>query len=435
MEPEAFRQIVADSLAEGLPPALTPREGRMPSLSPGGRVLAVVGPRRAGKTFFLYQMMGEILRAGRAARDEILFVDFEDYRLRDARPEDAETLLEAFAQATGKPPRFLLFDEIHRLPHWSRVLRTLHNRRRYAIAVTGSNAALLASDVATELRGRYEDRLVLPFSFREFLRHRGLSPDVRRLDAPGRGLVARAFDDYLRRGGFPEAATLEPESARRRLLQSYFDTIFFNDLVERHGIRARHLLDLLMRNALEGAASVFSISAFEKQLKARGLPGSKRSIAEYLRRLEEAFFLATSEKFDFSPRRRTMNPKKTYLMDTGFALLGGAFSENRGRLLENAVALEFFRRRRRFFYAKGEGECDFVVQSGTRPAEAWQVCWEVNTGTEAREVRGLLGAMREFKIPRGGILTSAQEGTRRADGREILLTPVWKWLLSAPIED
>ena len=135
------------------------------------------------------------------------------------------------------------------------------------------------------------------------------------------------------------------------------------------------------------------------------------------------------EKFDFSPRKRMMNPKKVYLMDMGFSLLGGAFTENRGRLLENVVAIELFRNRRRVMCFKGKGECDFIVQEGTRPKEAWQVCWEISRSNEKREMNGLAAARRELGVKKGGILTYNQEGTRTLDGAKIPLVPIWKWLL------
>ena len=135
------------------------------------------------------------------------------------------------------------------------------------------------------------------------------------------------------------------------------------------------------------------------------------------------------EKFDYSPRKRMMNPKKIYLLDTGFSLLGGAFAENRGRLLENVVAVELYRRRLKTMYFKNKSECDFIVQKGTRPEEAWQVCWELNTTNEKRELKGLLEARRCLKIEKGGILTYNQEETRTIDGTAICLLPVWKWLL------
>jgi len=121
----------------------------------------------------------------------------------------------------------LFFDEVQRLPSWSRVVRTLHNTRRYSIVVTGSNATLLSSEIATELRGRYEDCLILPFSFREFLRFRKIEWTAALLATPKAGLVLKAFDDYLLYGGFPEPAGIREEAARRQLLQSYFNMIFY----------------------------------------------------------------------------------------------------------------------------------------------------------------------------------------------------------------
>ena len=435
MELSALQRIVSEWVRGADLPAMTRRDAPLPDLAPPRPILSVVGPRRAGKTYFVYQLIGRLLGSGKAAREDILFVDFEDYRLRDVRPEDIDGLLAAFYQITGRPPRYLFFDEVHRLPSWSRVVRTLHNTRKYTIVVTGSNASLLGSEIATELRGRYEDVLILPFSFREFLDLRGISWTPASLASPESGLVLRAFDDYLRFGGFPEVASAADERAKRKTLQTYFDTTFYRDVLDRHGIRARDLLELLMRNMLEGYASVFSISAFEKQLKSHGLAGSKRSIAIYMRYLEEAFFVTAFEKFDYSPRKRTMNPKKAYLMDNGFSLLGASFTENKGRLLENAVAVELFRRRAKTMYYKGKGECDFVVRLRPRPEEAWQVCWEVNRDNEKRELQGINEARRRLGIEKGGVLTYSQEGTRMIDGATIPIQPVWKWLLALPPSD
>ena len=123
----------------------------------------------------------------------------------------------------------------------------------------------------------------------------------------------------------------------RKLLQSYFHTIFYRDILERYHIKARYVLDALMREILEAFSETFSIGQFEKQLKNNDLSGSKRTIANYLHYLQEAFFIIANDKFAYSPRRRIMNPKKVYLMDTGLAALGRPFSENRGKVIENLV--------------------------------------------------------------------------------------------------
>jgi len=124
-----------------------------------------------------------------------------------------------------------------------------------------------------------------------------------------------------------------------------------------------------------------------------------------------------------------MNPKKTYLLDTGFSLLSTEFSENKGKLLENAVAIEMFRRRAECFYYKGRRECDFIIREGAKPKAAIQVCWELTTKNESRELQGLREAMKAFSIEAGFILTNDEEKELVFDDAKIRIIPVWKWLL------
>ncbi|RMF87574.1 MAG: ATP-binding protein [Nitrospirae bacterium] len=435
MNRDALLAVVAEWLEEGEVPPLVPREGPHPDLPALKRILAVVGPRRAGKTYFLYQLVGSLLQGGRHAKGEILFVDFEDYRLAGFSADHVEELLAAFAQLAGRPPRFLFFDEVQQVAGWSRILRTLHNRRRFRIVVSGSSSRLLHREVASELRGRYEDRLMLPFSFREFLRYEGLEVRATTAHTAARGAILAAFDRYLAKGGFPEVVAATSERERRALLRSYYQTIFYRDTVERHGIKVRHLLEMLMGNLLESYADRFSISRFERQLKAHGLAGSKRTISNYLAYLEEAFFVLTHEKFAYSPRKRLMNPKKVYLMDTGFAALGRPFSENRGRLLENVVAVELYRRGEEAYYYGGRHECDFLLKRGRQPVQALQVCWEVTPVNRRRELAGLAEARRVLGVEEGLILTYAQRGEEAVGGWKVPVVPVWEWLVFGGPED
>jgi len=125
-----------------------------------------------------------------------------------------------------------------------------------------------------------------------------------------------------------------------------------------------------------------------------------------------------------------MNPKKIYLTDTGFVALGRTFTENRGRILENVVAIELFRSDAEFYYFKDRNECDFVIKQGLRPTHAIQVCWELNKRNEKREFAGLANACRILGLSAGIILTYAQEGKREEKGLKISVLPVWKWLLT-----
>ena len=428
MKTEILKKIIAEWIEEKVLPPLIKRDAPDLALDRVSEIIAMAGPRRAGKTWYLYQLIQDLLGQGNRRREDILFIDFEDYRLTEFTAADMDGLLVSFQQVTGKAPTFLFFDEIQKLRGWSRVLRTLHNQGRYRIVVTGSNAGLLGREIATELRGRCRSILILPFSFPEFLRFHGIPHDERTLLTPARGRVQKAFEQYLNEGGFPEVVKKETVPEKRELLQTYYRTIFYRDILERYNVKAKSVLEAVMRFSLNAFSDLFSISMFAKELKRHRLPGSKQTISNYLGYLQEAFFLTANEKFSYSPRQRIMNPKKIYLLDTGFSLLSTDFSGNRGKLLENAVAVELFRRRAECFYFKGRRECDFIVKRGTKPEAAVQVCWELTPKNEAREFRGLREAMNALAIEEGFILTNDAEGEMTFEGARVRILPVWKWL-------
>ena len=187
-----------------------------------------------------------------------------------------------------------------------------------------------------------------------------------------------------------------------------------------------------MGELLESSGTLFSIGRFEKTLRRGGLPGTKQTVANYLRYLQDAFFIFTHEKFSHSPRKRLMNPKKVYLADTGFAALGRSFSENRGRVLENAVAIELHRRGEEVFYFKGRHECDFILRRGRHPTEAIQVCWQLDTHSERRELAGLREAARSLNLQRLTVLTFDQRDELEAAGRAVRVVPAWEWMARPP---
>jgi hypothetical protein len=431
MKTEIAKRIVAEWLEEQSLPPVVARDIPAIDLEHLKEILAIVGPRRAGKTFFMYQLIQGLLDGGKHTREDILFVDFEDYRLADFKPADVESLFVAFNQLTGKFPKYVFLDEIQHLPGWSRVLRTLHNQRRYRLVISGSNSELLSREIATELRGRYQDVLMLPLSFTEALRFKGVPYTERTLLTTSRGKVLKVFDEYLEEGGFPEVLGKTTAMEKKRTIQNYYRTIYYKDIIERYNIKAKYVLEAMMRYCLDVYADLFSISTFTHHLKTNGLPGSKRTVSNYLQYLREAFFLIVHDKFSYSPRKRLMNPKKVYLLDVGFGFLATEFSENKGKLLENIVAIELFRRQEETFYYKGRQECDFVIKRGNRPTLAIQVCWVLNERTQERELNGLIEAMAKLGIKQGMIFTYDQETTLKHKTHSIQVLPVWKWLLTA----
>jgi len=429
MDVSSFKNIIAEWLSEWEPPPLTNRTLTPVHLKKLSDILAVVGPRRSGKTYFMCQLIMELFDNG-VAREEILFLDFEDFRLNDMKPSDIENLFTAFYQLTDRNPSFLFFDEVHNMPQWSKVIRTLHNQGRYKIIVSGSNSKLLAKEISTELRGRYRDIMMLPFSFQEILRFKNISWDRKTFHIPSKGGLIRVFDDYLKEGGFPEVIKRDNNTEKRHLLQSYYQTLFYRDILERHNIRAKVVMESLMQYCLDTFGTLFSISSFTNLLKSNDMPISKKTVSNYLQYLRDAFFIIANEKFDFSPRKRLMNPKKIYLLDVGFANLATSFSENRCKFLENIVAIELFRRQEEMFYYKNRYECDFVVKQGLKPNLAIQVCLEMDINNRNRELKGLYEAMKKLKLKHGLILTYQQEGEEKINDLSVKILPVWKWLLN-----
>lgn len=429
MNSESALKIVSEWLFETTLPDLLHRGVPIDDSNPGnGPIIAVVGPRRAGKTYYLFQRI-ERLIAEKVPKDEILFIDFEDYRLKGFKPDDITVIFEAFQRLTGKQPRHLFFDEIQQVPDWSRLLRTLHNRRTYSITITGSNSSLLTREIATELRGRYRDILLMPFSFKEYLRFKNIDFSAATLNSSRRGTVAGAFHEWLLNGGYPEICALSDKSARRRLLQNYYETVFYRDIIDRYGVKSHDLLDGVMSAVVNGSGELFSVSSYAAQLVRSGNSGSKRSIASYLRYLKEAFFLISSEKFSWSARKRTMNPEKVYLSDTGFSMLSLTGSDNRGKLLETVVAGEFFRRGLKTCYYKGKRECDFIVMNESRPESVWQVCWNLDDKNEKRELDGLFEAVTELKIKEFGIITFDPHENIKTGKMEIPVVSAIDWFL------
>lgn len=425
MNYEAAKAIVSEWFQRKPVSELILRRNPSSEIPPKGSVLAVVGARRSGKTFMMYQMASKAESEGGST----LLIDFEDYRLTSLASSDIELFLRAHRELTGRQLTHLFLDEVQCLPDWSRVLRTLCNRREYHIVVSGSNAKLLEREVSTELRGRHSSRRMFPLSFAEFLDFKGFEVDSTMFYTEQSGKLSGAFRSYMETGGFPEVVLAKTSLRKNELLSSYFRTVFYNDLVERFGIHATGTMERLMEYFLSSFSTLFSISRFTGKIKSEGISSSKKTVSAFLSYLEEAFFIHTSEICDPSSHKRRMNPKKVYLMDHGFAAVPIAFSENLGLLLENIIAVELLRRGSKFCYYKGRGECDFITNGDESNREAIQVCWTLDENNQKREFDSLLEAGLEVGASSCIVITANDRSTFERDGRTVDIIPAWQWLL------
>ena len=394
---ELIRHKIVDNQATALP-QLTHRDVRVPAMA--NKAVAVVGMRRSGKTSLLWQELSRRVAAG-VPRECLLYFTFEDERLADLTMADLGLVSDAFfqlnPQARSTAGAAVFLDEIQVVTGWERYVRRLLDSERLDVFLSGSSAKLLSREVATSMRGRAMECQVLPFSFREHLRHLGHEPgkSVARLTRAERSSLEHALDAYLLRGGFPEAQAVA-ERDRVDLLRSYVDVVLLRDVIERHAVTHPVALRWLTRQLLANAGGSFSISKLHHDLRAQGIPIGKDTLHANLAHLEDAFLIRTLNVASNSERRRMVIPRKVYGIDSGFISVferGGR--SNTGHALENAVLLELMRRGHDVSYVRNldGSEVDFLAVDHERNATLVQVCADLrDSETLRREVHALLAA-------------------------------------------
>jgi hypothetical protein len=392
-----IRQKIIDTQAAPLP-VLTPRDVWLPSVQ--GKATAVIGMRRSGKTSLMWQLLADRHAKG-TPREGLLYFSFEDERLADMQVQDLDALVETFyllnpGWRDARRATFFL-DEIQLVPGWELFARRLLDTENIELFVSGSSARLLSREVATSMRGRAMEAVVTPFSLREVLRHAGREPSqsADRLTKATRSQLGKDLLDYLAQGGFAEAQGLDTRN-RLELLRTYVDVVVLRDVLERHNLSQPQVLHWLVRQLLGNAAGAFSINKFHADLKSRGVAVAKDTLHQLLAHLEDAFLLCSVNLATDSERRRQVNPRKVYPVDTGLmALYDRSGKANVGHTLETAVLHTLQRRGAQVNYVITEAgfEVDFLARGVAGELTLIQVCAELdNPATLAREVRALQDA-------------------------------------------
>ena len=422
------------AVAEAVPASMTRRDAQLPAVP--RKAHAVIGMRRAGKTSFLLQLLAERRRT--VPPHHALYLSFDDDRLADLGVEQLGLLLEEyfrrFPELRGTQTVHWMLDEIQLVAGWERFVRRVLDTERMEVIVSGSSARMLSREVHTSLRGRGMATVIRPFSFREFLRHRGQEPKgpVREFASAERSRLEKRFLEFLLEGGFPEAQGLDL-MPRVELLQGYVDTVLFRDVVERHGVTQVAALRWVTRQCLRNPASSFSVHRLHQDLKAQGHGVAKDAVHAMVGHLVDAFLITTVPVSTESERRRNSNPRKVYPVDAGVI---GAFDRsgraNLGHALETVVLHELERRKAEVGYVKTEGglEVDFHARFPDGGEELIQVCADLAApGVQERELRALAAAMKEHPRAKRRILvlTSDQLPARSEAGVDV--QPAYQWLL------
>ena len=391
----------------------------------GGKAVSIVGPRRAGKTYFLLNLFYKHLH-------EAIYMDLESLELSRLEAEDVLRILPLYEARFGIRVKWVFLDEVQNLKLWSRLVRSLLNRGYY-VFISGSSSKLLPMELATELRGRTLTYFLLPFSFREFLRAKGFKPKMP-LTESDVAHIKVLLDEYLRYGGFPEVVF---SGQKDKILREYMDTVFYRDFVERRGIRSFQVARILFEYLLQNFGNEVSIEKVRRFIESQAGISTKTTIYSYLDGLAETLSFFFLENYSAKVFKRKKWPKKVYVCDSGIPSIL-QFTPNMGRLMENVVFLELLRKKNEnpsfeIYYLKGYGyEVDFVVKVKERVTELIQVTYASDVmDVDSREFKALLKASESHQCNYLKIITWDTEDTIFKEGMKIKLVPLWKWLFQS----
>lgn len=380
------------------------------------KITIVSGIRRSGKSTLLKQISKDVRG--------YYYCNFEDERLLDFDHSDFQLLYEVFLEAFGESTVFF-FDEIQNVEGWEKFVRRLFDEG-HKIFVTGSNARLLSSELATSLTGRYLKIELYPFSFKEFLFFRHVA--IRSvLTTREKSMVMREFRQYSEIGGFPEVVT----SGNKIELTQLYQDVLIKDLLVRFKIREVKAFRELAFYLISHATMPMSFNNLKRLLGFK----SVTTVKNYCEFLEESYLFFSLAKFDYSVKKQIINDRKMYSIDTGLVnAVGFAFSENSGRLLESIIFLELKRRGQNLYYHQGKKECDFLLRRGTTITHAIQVTDTLSPDNQEREIAGLAEALDCYRLKRGLIITFDQDRVISVGKKKITVLPAWKWLLKEPVD-
>ena len=383
----------------------------------------LIGVRRAGKSFMLYQQIQDNLKKG-ITWDSMLYINFEDERLIGMTAQELNLILEVHGMMSAQRP-ILFLDEIQNIEGWDKFARRLADNK-YRVYITGSNAKMLSSDVATTLGGRYITKHILPYSFREYLSANNIPyDDMNIATTSGRADVQRYFAEYFRFGGFPEGAQL---ASKRDYLNSVYQKIYIGDIATRNKIDNLFSLRILFRKMAESVKQPTSFTRLSNIIASTGAKLGKATIINYIEYSKDAFLIYPIKNIADNLTNRETNPKY-YFVDNGIISILALDIDT--SLLENMVAMELIRRygidERVFFYNRNI-EVDFYIPDA---ALAIQVSYNPHKTDETwqRESTALIKFTKVLDCQRLLILSYDTEETVEVNGKTIEVMPVWKWLI------
>ncbi len=380
----------------------------------------LVGLRRVGKSYMLYQRIHDLLQQGHSI-EEILYFNFEDDRLADIQLSDLDLIKQAYEEIFEHKPIFML-DEIQLVDGWEKFARRLADHK-YLVYITGSNAKMLSKEISTTLGGRYIVQNVFPFSFQEFLKSKDIQLE-KQWEYLDNAHIKRAFNEYFHFGGLPELV-LREEPFKRQWLGNLYNKIYFGDLISRYNIRNTAGLKALVRKLAESIKQPQSYNRLANIVSTVAGKVKQETIVDYLEYIKETCMIFSIENIEAKLQDKISN-KKYYFIDNG--ILNLFLLDPETSLLENMVAIYLYETYGEdLYYYNDNIEVDFCL---FEHGKAIQVSYSIQDDkTFERETKALLAYSKRFDCKELFIITMDEEKEINLDGNIIQIIPLWKMLL------
>ena len=378
----------------------------------------VIGVRRSGKSTLCFNAL-------RKAGVHYAYANFDDERLEELETQDLDNVLQTLYKIYGKFD-YLFLDEIQNIDGWPLFVNRLL-RQRLHIIITGSNAKLLSTELATHLTGRHHKIELFPFSFKDWCSIKDV--EYTRLTTKNKGLLSKAYEEYFRQGGFPEL--ISGEENPKEYISTLIDNIISQDIKKRYKIRNIDALKRLAHHILNETPTLIVKETLHNIIGIK----SERTLGNYLMYLNQTYLISTISKYSSRSRERARN-EKSYAIDVAFMdKRENAFSgENLGWRLETIVYLELLRRKAGtendiYYYQGRSAEADFVVCDGNKTLAVYQVSYDIsNDKTRKREIKGCIAGAKATKCDNIFLITDHESEVIEEDGYTIQVIPIWEWL-------
>lgn len=379
-----------------------------------------VGLRHAGKSYLMFQRIAQLIEQGHK-KEEILYFNFEDDRIDSLDVTDLDLIKTCYEEMYDTRPIFFL-DEIQLVDRWEKFARRLADQK-YQVYITGSNAKMLSSEIATTLGGRYMIQEVYPYSLQEYLKANGIDLHEKNVIFTSGKQIVKLANSYFLHGGLPETVGMkEPRS----WMSNLFGKIFFGDLVARYKIRNDYALRVMIRKMAESVKQPLSYNRIASIVSSTGKKISTDAVIDYVGHMTDTWLILPYENLYGKLQDKESN-RKYYFTDNG--LLHLFLVDANTSLLENIVAITLRRKYGdgSYFWNSKNAEVDFVVPEDEL---ALQVSYSMaDADTFKRETDGLIKLHSVQPVSKMMVVTMEEESIVERDGFQIEIVPLWKWLL------